>query len=113
MQVSCAPIASWISTAATALGPSDLRRPVDASALGFKTTADLEPISGLIGQDRALRAIEFGANMKAHDFNIFVLGRYRRRFQAHNLDQLVPPPPLPPIRAPRFAPDPGGLAAPQ
>lgn len=51
-----------------------LRRTVDPKKLGFKTTAELEPISGLIGQDRALRAIEFGANMKSNDFNIFVLG---------------------------------------
>jgi len=58
----------------TALAASELRRLVDPGSLGFKTTADIEPISGLIGQDRALRAIEFGANMKAHDFNIFVLG---------------------------------------
>ena len=32
------------------------------------------PITGLIGQDRALKAIQFGANIKSHDFNIFVLG---------------------------------------
>ena len=58
----------------TALDAGELRRAIDPATLGFKTTADLEPISGLIGQDRALRAIEFGANMQAHDFNIFVLG---------------------------------------
>ncbi len=57
-----------------ALAAEELRRPVDPAQLGFTTTADIEPISGLIGQDRALRAIEFGANMKAHDFNVFVLG---------------------------------------
>jgi lon-related putative ATP-dependent protease len=56
------------------LAAGELRRTVDATALGFRTTAELEPISGLIGQDRALRAIEFGAGMKTNDFNIFVLG---------------------------------------
>jgi predicted ATP-dependent protease len=56
------------------LSAAEVRRPVAASGLGFKTTGDLEPISGLIGQDRALRAIEFGTMMKAHDYNIFVLG---------------------------------------
>ncbi len=56
------------------LAPSELRRLVEPKALGFATTAELEPISGLIGQERALRAIEFGAGMPAHDFNIFVLG---------------------------------------
>ena len=58
----------------TPLTVDALRRTVDPVKLGFKTTAELEPISGLIGQDRALRAIEFGANMKSNDFNIFVLG---------------------------------------
>ncbi len=53
---------------------SELRRTVDAKNLGFKTTAELEPMTGLIGQDRALRAIEFGATIKAADFNMFVLG---------------------------------------
>ena len=47
---------------------------VDAASLGFKTTAEIDPISGLIGQDRALKAIQFGTNFKAHDFNLFVLG---------------------------------------
>jgi lon-related putative ATP-dependent protease len=57
-----------------ALEASQLRRVVDAAKLGFKTTDELEPASGLIGQDRALKAIQFGANIKSHDFNIFVLG---------------------------------------
>ncbi|MFV0298396.1 MAG: Lon protease family protein [Hyphomicrobiaceae bacterium] len=56
------------------LAVSELRRTVDPNTLGFKTTAELEPITGLIGQERAVKAIQFGADMKAHDFNIFVLG---------------------------------------
>jgi lon-related putative ATP-dependent protease len=56
------------------LEASELRRVVDPAALGFKTTDELHPITGLIGQDRALKAIQFGANIKSHDYNIFVLG---------------------------------------
>jgi lon-related putative ATP-dependent protease len=56
------------------LAARELRRAIDPASLGFGTTAELEPISGLIGQERALRAIEFGAGMKTNDFNIFVLG---------------------------------------
>jgi len=51
-----------------------LRQVVDPETLGFKSTEDLEPITGLIGQDRALKAIEFGTSIRSHDFNIFVLG---------------------------------------
>ena len=47
---------------------------VNPATLGFKTTDELDPTTGLIGQDRALKAIQFGANIKSHDFNIFVLG---------------------------------------
>ena len=56
------------------LEASELRRVVNPASLGFKTTDELHPITGLIGQDRALKAIQFGANIKSHDFNIFVLG---------------------------------------
>ena len=47
---------------------------VNASSLGFKTTEDLTPINGLIGQERALKAIQFGTDIKSHDYNMFVLG---------------------------------------
>lgn len=51
-----------------------LRRSVDSKALGFKTTADLEPATDLLGQERARQAIDFGLGMTARDFNIFVAG---------------------------------------
>ncbi len=56
------------------LAPSDLRRAFDAKKLGFKTTAEIKPAAALIGQERALKAIEFGTSIKAADFNVFVLG---------------------------------------
>lgn len=57
-----------------ALPVRDLRRMIDPASLGFASTAELEPAVGLIGQERALKAIDFGAKMAAQDFNIFVLG---------------------------------------
>ena len=57
-----------------ALEASELRRVVNPATLGFKTTDELDPVSGLIGQERALKAIQFGASIKSYDFNIFVLG---------------------------------------
>ena len=62
------------SAGAPGLAADTLRRTVDAASLGFKTTADLDPAEGLIGQERALAAIDFGLKMRASDFNIFVLG---------------------------------------
>jgi len=57
-----------------ALAPELLRYKADPASLGFASTAELEPTSGLIGQDRALKAIELGVNIRQHDFNLFVLG---------------------------------------
>jgi lon-related putative ATP-dependent protease len=56
------------------LPASELRRVVNPASLGFKTTDELTPITGLIGQERALKAIQFGADIRSHDFNMFVLG---------------------------------------
>jgi predicted ATP-dependent protease len=57
-----------------AVAAADLRRATNAKALGFKTTDDLEPAAHGFGQDRALKAVDFGLKMAAHDFNIVVLG---------------------------------------
>lgn len=56
------------------LAATELRRSVDGKSLGFKTTAELGSAAGLIGQERAAAAIDFGLSMRARDFNIFVVG---------------------------------------
>jgi len=60
-----------------ALAPQELRLICDPATLKFTSTAELEPIGGLIGQHRALTAIEFGAQIDHHGFNIFALGPTR------------------------------------
>jgi lon-related putative ATP-dependent protease len=56
------------------LPATELRRVVNPASLGFRTTDELVPITGLIGQERALKAIQFGVGIKSYDFNMFVLG---------------------------------------
>lgn len=51
-----------------------LFRPADLSGLTFATTADLEPFSGLLGQERASEAVRFGAEMSERGFNVFAIG---------------------------------------
>ena len=60
--------------ASAPLAADQLRRKVDPASLGFATTRDLQPATGLIGQERALKAIELGTKIKASDFNLFVVG---------------------------------------
>ncbi|HXG50439.1 MAG TPA: ATP-binding protein [candidate division Zixibacteria bacterium] len=46
----------------------------DLSFLPFSCTADMNPLEDFIGQDRAMRAIEFGLGVNKPGFNIFVTG---------------------------------------
>jgi len=53
---------------------SKLRRVCKPAALRFKTTNDLPLVDDIIGQPRALRAIDFGLDVRGPGFNVFVLG---------------------------------------
>jgi lon-related putative ATP-dependent protease len=56
------------------LKPSELRRVCDPSVFRFKDTSELPPLDVVIGQERAVQAIEFGLNMASPGYNIFVTG---------------------------------------
>ncbi len=46
----------------------------DPESFSFESTADLRPLRGVVGQKRALRAIEFGLGIRKRGYNIFVVG---------------------------------------
>ena len=52
----------------------DLRRRQDPAEFQFECTDDLAPLTGLVGQDRALRALQFGLGVDKGGYNIFVTG---------------------------------------
>jgi lon-related putative ATP-dependent protease len=52
----------------------ELTRITDDSLFSFKTTRELLPLDSVIGQKRAVEAIDFGLNMKSPGYNIFVTG---------------------------------------
>jgi lon-related putative ATP-dependent protease len=56
------------------LTPSELRSPCDPSRFTFRDTSQLTPLEEVIGQERAVQAIEFGLNMRSPGYNIFVTG---------------------------------------
>ncbi|MBL7207779.1 MAG: AAA family ATPase, partial [Desulfobacterales bacterium] len=56
------------------LSAADLRCICDPKTFNFKNTSEIEPLSEVIGQQRAVHAIEFGLNMKSPGYNIFVTG---------------------------------------
>jgi len=56
------------------LDVADLRSVCDPGKFTFKTTDELMPLEGIIGQQRAMRAIEFGLRMGSFGYNLFVAG---------------------------------------
>jgi lon-related putative ATP-dependent protease len=56
------------------LSPDELYRPCAADQLGFETTAEVAPADGTVGQERALHSLEFGLEIKADGYNLFVSG---------------------------------------
>jgi len=56
------------------VAPDKLRWECDPAQFDFDCTADLAPLHEFIGQDRAIRAIEFGLSMQHDGYNIFLAG---------------------------------------
>ncbi len=51
-----------------------VRRCCDPASFPFETTAELDVHHGVFGQDRAVRALEFGVQMPHPGYNVFVIG---------------------------------------
>lgn len=56
------------------LPPEQLRLRFEASEFGHATTESVAPLEGIIGQERALRALRFGLGMRDQGYHIFVAG---------------------------------------
>lgn len=56
------------------LSPDQLFTATDPATLPFKTTEDLESLNEVIGQQRAISAIELGIEVNKSGFNLFALG---------------------------------------
>lgn len=54
----------------------DLKVTCDPKVLNFNTTDELEPISTGIGQERGIKALEFGLNVDINGYNVYVEGPY-------------------------------------
>ncbi len=56
------------------LKPEQLRWHCSEDLFSFETTKELTPLDGIIGQERAIEAIELGARLFSHGYNVFVSG---------------------------------------
>ncbi len=56
------------------LVPKDLRKDCDPAFFKFKTTRELDPFDGAIGQARGIKAMDFGLNIDIKGYNIYIEG---------------------------------------
>jgi predicted ATP-dependent protease len=56
------------------LPPSALRRRCDPDAFDFATTAEIEDVPGIIGQERAEEAVRFAIGIRRYGYNLYALG---------------------------------------
>jgi lon-related putative ATP-dependent protease len=59
---------------ARVLSADDMYKSCDERIFDFRTTGDIPSLDGIVGQERALTAIDFGLNLTSMGFNIYVLG---------------------------------------
>jgi lon-related putative ATP-dependent protease len=58
----------------SSLPPEKLRWHCDPARIPFETTAEVEPTVNDMGQDRAMRALRMGVELRASGYNLFVCG---------------------------------------
>jgi predicted ATP-dependent protease len=56
------------------LTPGQLKNACNPGSFKFKSTAELKPLTGTVGQERGVRAIEFGLGIKTFGYNVYVAG---------------------------------------
>ncbi|MFN3693406.1 MAG: Lon protease family protein [Ignavibacterium sp.] len=56
------------------LKPEELRWKCDPKIFEFESSEELEPIEGILGQERALKAIRLGVDLKSPGYNIYIAG---------------------------------------
>ncbi len=56
------------------LKSGDLRWRCSPEVFAFDSTNDLEPIEGILGQERALKALKLGVDLRSPGYNIFIAG---------------------------------------
>jgi len=63
-----------MSDQAFRLTADQLRHHFDPASFTFKSTEELPDYEGIIGQERALKAISFGINIKSQGYHMFAMG---------------------------------------
>ncbi|MEA3407649.1 MAG: ATP-binding protein [Chloroflexota bacterium] len=63
-----------MSTKDLELSADQLRRETDPAFFSFQTTEEVSPLEEILGQERAVRSIDFGVDIPSQGYNIFAVG---------------------------------------
>lgn len=66
----------YLNTDKCKVKATDLDNKCDPSIFKFASTAEVKPLKGIIGQDRAVRSLEFGLDMENEGYNIYLSGPF-------------------------------------
>jgi lon-related putative ATP-dependent protease len=72
---------------------------IDPKSFGFRSTAELQPLSEIVGQPRALRALDLGTGIRHPNYHIYVaglVGTGRAELISHALRQRISDHSIPP-----------------
>lgn len=56
------------------LKPEELKWTCDPEVFDFESTTSVKPIEGIVGQQRAIKALKLGVDLRSQGYNIFVTG---------------------------------------
>ncbi|SMG10660.1 Lon protease family protein [Dethiosulfovibrio salsuginis] len=70
------------------LNADSVRRMTDPSSLDCSSTEEVECLTGFIGQERAVKAMDFGLSVNSKGYNIFVVGNSGSGRTTYALDSL-------------------------
>ncbi len=56
------------------LKSEELKWSCDLECFDFKSTTNVKPIAGIVGQERAMKALKIGVDLKGPGYNIFITG---------------------------------------
>jgi lon-related putative ATP-dependent protease len=56
------------------LTAAEVRREIDPSVFQCNSTEQMSPVSGIVGQERALTSLKFGLGIPRKGFNVFIVG---------------------------------------
>ena len=56
------------------LKPDELKWTCDPAKFEFDSTSEIKPLEGILGQERAIKALKLGVDLRSQGYNIFITG---------------------------------------